>query len=190
MYCPKCSQPQVSEEVRFCSRCGFSLSAVRELVAGSGGDTLVERGAEAQPGQLSRGRRGVRKGARMMLASLVLGLIVAVFASIDDVFAVLILLPLLCFVVGFGRVLYGVFLADKRARRAKEAITHASGISLTTAQIGGDTRRHELFGPWATAPVGSFTAQQGETSKMVQPPSVAEGTTRLFQEGEPDPLRK
>jgi ribosomal protein L37E len=35
MYCPKCSQQQVSEEVRFCSRCGFSLSAVRELIAGS-----------------------------------------------------------------------------------------------------------------------------------------------------------
>jgi hypothetical protein len=176
--------------VRFCSRCGFSLSAVRELVAGSGGDTLVEREAKAQPGQLSRGRKGVRKGARMMLSSLVLALIVALLASMDNDFAALILLPFLCFVVGFGRVLYGIFLADKRARRAQGAITQASGIPLTTAQIGGDTRRHELFAPWSTAPVGSFTAQQGETAKMVQPPSVAEGTTRLLPEDEPDPLRR
>ncbi len=38
MYCPQCSQPQLSEEMRFCSRCGFSLSGVKELVA-AGGET-------------------------------------------------------------------------------------------------------------------------------------------------------
>jgi hypothetical protein len=185
MYCPKCSQPQVSEEVRFCSRCGFSLSAVRELVA-AGGSTLVERGVEAQPGQLSHGQRGVRKGARMMLASVVLALFIALLSSMDDVFAVFLLLPFLCFVVGFGRVLDGVFLADRRERRAKKAITQPPGIPLTTAQINGDARRPELSAPWA-APVGSFTAQQGETAKMAQPPSVAEGTTRLLLDDEPEP---
>lgn len=36
MYCPKCSQQQVSDEVRFCSRCGFLLSAVAEIVKNDG----------------------------------------------------------------------------------------------------------------------------------------------------------
>ena len=34
MYCPKCGQQQVSEEVRFCARCGFTLAAVKAGLAG------------------------------------------------------------------------------------------------------------------------------------------------------------
>ena len=178
MYCPKCSQQQVSDEVRFCSRCGFSLSAVRELVASS---ALVERGVEAQAEQLSRGQRGVRKGAWMMLASLALTLVVGLLARIDDDFAVFLLLPVLCFVVGFGLVLYGVFLAEKRARLVKGAASQPHGVPVMPGQIGGTAHRPELSPPRA-APVWSFTAQRAETAEMVQPPSVAEGTTRLLDE--------
>lgn len=33
MFCPKCGQEQVSESVRFCSRCGFKLNTVEETLA-------------------------------------------------------------------------------------------------------------------------------------------------------------
>ncbi len=36
MYCPKCSQQQVSEETKFCSRCGFPLGLVSEILAHGG----------------------------------------------------------------------------------------------------------------------------------------------------------
>jgi hypothetical protein len=32
MFCPKCSQAQASDNLRFCSRCGFRLDEVKELV--------------------------------------------------------------------------------------------------------------------------------------------------------------
>ena len=179
MYCPKCSQQQVSDEVRFCSRCGFSLSAVRELIARS--NALVERGVEAQAEQLSRGQRGVRKGAWMMLASLALTIAVGVLARIDDDFAVFLLLPVLCFVVGFGLVLYGVFLAEKRAPLVKGAASQPQGVPVMPGQTGGTERSPELSPPQA-APVWSFTAHRAQTAEMVQPPSVAEGTTRLLDE--------
>ena len=35
MFCSKCGQEQASESVRFCSRCGFKLSAVEEALAPS-----------------------------------------------------------------------------------------------------------------------------------------------------------
>ena len=35
MFCPKCSQQQLSSDVRFCPRCGFQLEVVKELVAES-----------------------------------------------------------------------------------------------------------------------------------------------------------
>ena len=34
MYCPNCGQQQVSEEMRFCSRCGLALSGLTEWLNG------------------------------------------------------------------------------------------------------------------------------------------------------------
>ena len=36
MYCPRCSQQQVSEETKFCSRCGFPLGLISEVIAHGG----------------------------------------------------------------------------------------------------------------------------------------------------------
>ncbi len=36
MYCPRCSQQQASEETKFCSRCGFPLGLVSEVLAHGG----------------------------------------------------------------------------------------------------------------------------------------------------------
>jgi uncharacterized membrane protein YvbJ len=36
MFCPKCGQQQLSEETKFCSRCGFLLTAVWDLVSNNG----------------------------------------------------------------------------------------------------------------------------------------------------------
>jgi hypothetical protein len=32
MFCPKCSQEQASDDIRFCSRCGFQLNIVKALL--------------------------------------------------------------------------------------------------------------------------------------------------------------
>lgn len=36
MHCPRCGQQQVSEEIKFCSRCGFPLGLVSEILAHGG----------------------------------------------------------------------------------------------------------------------------------------------------------
>lgn len=36
MYCPRCSQEQILEEIKFCSRCGLPLALVAEVVAHDG----------------------------------------------------------------------------------------------------------------------------------------------------------
>jgi hypothetical protein len=41
MYCPKCSQQQLSEQVRFCSRCGFNLDTVKASLAADGGVAMT-----------------------------------------------------------------------------------------------------------------------------------------------------
>ncbi len=182
MYCPKCSQQQVSEEVRFCSRCGFSLSAVRELVTSS--NLLPERGAEMQAGQVSRSQRGVRKGAWLMLASLALAIVAGLLSAIEDDFAILLFLPLLGLVLGFVRVLYGIFFEEKRAKKRAElkaAASQANPVPLTPGQFGNAASNPQLSPP-RVAPIEGFTAHKVETAEMVRPPSVTENTTRLLDE--------
>ena len=36
IHCPKCGQQQTSNEIRYCSRCGFLLTGVSEIVANDG----------------------------------------------------------------------------------------------------------------------------------------------------------
>lgn len=36
MHCPRCGQQQVSEDIKFCSRCGFPLGLVSEILAHGG----------------------------------------------------------------------------------------------------------------------------------------------------------
>ncbi|HYO62953.1 MAG TPA: hypothetical protein VER08_04780 [Pyrinomonadaceae bacterium] len=164
MYCPRCSQQQASEEVRFCSRCGLPLSAVRELVVGGG--ELVEREAEAQAGRPMRALKGMRKGVWWMLASLLLALVAGILTALDDDLAVFVLLPVLCFFVGFARLLYGTFLEGRVKKDASQA------------HVAAATRRPELAPPTGT-PVEAFAAQR-RTAEMAQPPSVTESTTRLL----------
>ena len=186
MYCPKCSQQQVSDEMRFCSRCGFPLSAVRELIA-SGGGAPVEHGAGAQAEQLSRSQKGVRKGARLMLVTLALALVAGFLTAMDDDFAILLIPLVLSFLVGFARVLYGVFWAEKRAPKVKGAASQPHAVPAMPGQLDAAARSPQLSPP-RVAPIESFTPQRVETAEMIRPPSVTENTTRLLDE-ESDPRR-
>lgn len=60
MHCPKCGQQQVLDEMRFCSRCGFALGIVTELILTGG--TLPERETESFAARLSGRKRGKRFG--------------------------------------------------------------------------------------------------------------------------------
>ncbi len=177
MYCPKCSQEQISDEMRFCSRCGFSLLAVRDLVAS--GNALVK--PEAEKLQLSCGQKAVRRAAWMFVATVALSLFVGFLAAMEDDFAVFFVFPFLIFVIGFALMLYGVFIADKRAARKKAAALQLAQLAASMqGQMGPAPRTPELYPP-RMAPE-SFTARKPQTAEMVRPPSVTENTTKLLDE--------
>src|ERR1043165_6536148 len=66
MFCPRCSQEQVSEQMRFCSRCGFPLIVVSQLIAGDG--KMPGFDEEGKP-RRSRRQKGIRLGTLLMLIS-------------------------------------------------------------------------------------------------------------------------
>ena|ERR1041385_8899023 len=80
MYCPNCGQQQVSDEMRFCSRCGFALSGLAEWLAGG---ILVRRAEE--PRALSRRRKAIRRAAKLMFFSAVMfPIFLAISIGIDE----------------------------------------------------------------------------------------------------------
>ncbi len=181
MYCPNCGVEQISDEMRFCQRCGLALTDVKNLISRI---PLVAPVAEVQTVPRSRGQRSARKGAWMMLVSLVLAFIAGFLTAIDDDFGFLFLLPVLLFLVGFAVTLYGVFLADRKAQA--KSITHY--VPPMPAQLPSAARNPELFAA-RSQPIENFRPQRAQTAEMVQPASVTENTTRLLDE-ESEPRRK
>jgi hypothetical protein len=69
MFCPQCSHRQVSDDTRFCSRCGLPLGLVTDLVANSGN-------------QLQREKREITGIGLMMATVLMLINFIIVFGAV------------------------------------------------------------------------------------------------------------
>src|SRR5262245_45834927 len=81
MYCPNCGQQQISDEMRFCSRCGLALTGLAEWLA-SGRLQRVEPAQVAEP---SPRRKHLRRAAKLMFFSGVLFVIFLVISlAIDE----------------------------------------------------------------------------------------------------------
>jgi hypothetical protein len=170
MYCPQCSQEQVSEEMRFCSRCGFPLAIVSQLVRNGG--ALPGFNPEAKV-QLSPRQKGVRWGVMLMIISALLVPLSALATAIEEDFAVLFIPVFVIFVFGLGRLLHAYLLAQKTPTE-NERPSAAKARSLPGA--------HQTALPAAqTIPVTNWR-QPVNTSEMARPFSVTDNTTRLLND--------
>ncbi len=70
MFCPQCSQEQISEDTRFCSRCGFLMTGVSQLLANNG--MLPQLLNSSNSGLETPRKKGVRKGGKLMLLGLII----------------------------------------------------------------------------------------------------------------------
>src|SRR5215203_891472 len=77
MFCPRCGQEQISNETRFCSRCGFLMTGVGELVA-NGGNTALTVPQTAKPD--SPRKRGLKQGLFIFLLTFLIVPIIAILS--------------------------------------------------------------------------------------------------------------
>ena len=75
MHCPKCGQQQITDQTRFCSRCGFLLTGVAQVVENEG---IVPMPAQARLASGSPRRRGVMQGTFIFLLSFLIVPLVAI----------------------------------------------------------------------------------------------------------------
>ena len=167
MYCPNCGQQQVSDEMRFCSRCGLALSGLAEWLTGGG--VPVQRQVEVQQVSADSPRRkGIRRAAKLMFFSGVLfPIFLAISLAVDEGGPMI--LPILVFFVSLVMMLYARLFSAKTV----PIVHHTAQTTLS----GSATTRSSLP-PATSIPINS--RQQVRTNELAQPPSVTEHTTRLL----------
>src|SRR2546423_620728 len=118
MYCPNCGQQQIVNELKFCSRCGFPMEGVVNLLSSGG---LVPQPIAAQSGlkELSPRQKGQRQGAMMMLLTILLVPLVGIITGVLDLLPGLFipLTAILLFVGGLLRIVYAGLFEEPGAKR-------------------------------------------------------------------------
>ena len=163
MYCPNCGQQQISEEMRFCSRCGLALSGLGEWLAGG---LPVRRSDEPRP---LRQRKNIRRAAKLMFFSFALfPVFLLISIGIDEPGPLFV--PLLLFFVSLMWMAYSRLFIDDNIQVNQFA---------QPSTFGPMTSRTPLPPP-ISIPINDIGRQQVRTNELVQAPSVTEHTTRLL----------
>ncbi len=169
MFCPKCGQQQISEEMRFCSRCGFQLGEITALMA-SGGVSVASIAREMEIQKQLALKRRTRQGAKVMFASAVLFPLAMAFSiPLDSPFPLF--LPFIVFVAGLAWFLYFRLFGED----SYPSVTRDEIKQIETPTPG--------YLPPAQAPATPIAGRATHrTAEIVQPSSVTEHTTKLLDE--------
>ena len=180
MFCPQCGQQQLSDAVRFCSRCGFQLGAVSGLLA-SGGVPTADLAAAEGPSVESPRRRGVRQGGVMILFGIFL---MPMFAILHELLGTPDKLPLigvLFFMGGLLRLIYALAFEEGALRRRKGPLA-APHAYAPPGQFGAGAHGVGSLPPAQGVHAQGYVPPRVNTSEIGYQPSVTESTTRLLDE--------
>ena len=168
MYCPNCGQQQISEEMRFCSRCGLALTGLSDWLAH--GRVPLMRREETQPDPTSPRRKSIRRAAKMMFFSGVLFPIFLVFSLAAEEPGPM-AVPFILFFISLAWMLY--------ARLFKETNAPAS-LPASQATAFGPIPTRNALPPPINVPIPGVGRSTVRTNELAQPPSVTENTTRFL----------
>ena len=163
--------------MRFCSRCGFPLVGVSDLLARGGVNAMTPT---TQSGQQVRGLSPRQKGTRAGLMQMLSGfLVVPVIAILShNIFGwealIIPLAALITFVGGLLRIIYARLYEDDTPEMLPETTPAPAHLSARA--------RVSALPPQQSTPAPSFVPRRVNTAELVPPPSVTENTTRLLDE--------
>lgn len=183
MYCPRCGQQQISAETKFCSRCGFQLHIVSELLPNNGTLPELEKLYSGYRGWLTR-RNGVIFSLFWFLVFLFILTPIFGIADVDEMAGVSAILGV------FGGL--GLLIASLLLLRPASSLRHQVAVPLVNrvpSSMSADPARNALPPPTAQdsinyepPAVGKWRAP--DTGDLVRPGSVTEATTRLLKKDE------
>lgn len=178
MFCPQCGQQQANGIIRFCSRCGFPLDGVIQLL-GTGGMLPVYRSSTDEPAPISARRKGVKQGGLLFLSGILIVSLLGAMANFSNSAFLEILTAfaaIICFVGGPLRMLYAGLFEEGAP---KQVLSYGPPpMSAPRPQFGPPASQHALPPPPARPATG--WRQRPNTAELATPPSVTENTTRLL----------
>ena len=176
MYCPSCGLAQSRRDLRFCSGCGFQLSAVSGLLSTNGIPSVPDMPFSSPPKPIQSPRKqGVRQGAKLMFLSLVtLPVIIGLSIVVDG--PGFLIIPFTIFLAGLAWMIYSAIFGEDYA--AAPPATSFRQPHMNAQHLPAPPRHFNT--PHAEGH-RITTTPRIDTSEMTQPPSVTESTTKLFE---------
>jgi hypothetical protein len=199
MYCPICGQQQVSDLTRFCSRCGFLLTGVAQVIANNGNVPFIQPTSSLQLS--SPRKKGIKFGGALMLSGIILTPVAAILTDdlrIGDY--VVPLIAILTFLGGLLSMIFSLlFFSGSPKYFSSPDATSSNNLQNATPLFQSSHNKGALPPQSANFnPVGSaYTppAQQPNpvrgnwrdpnTNELVMQPSVTEETTKLLEQQKP-----
>ena len=168
MYCPQCGLQQISDNTRFCSRCGLAIGGLTEWLSGN---AMLATPPVLPTLYPSPRRKGMKNGAKLMFLSGVLLPIFFGLALMVDEPAPL-LIPFTIFLAGLFYLLYSRLFLE--ASPAPHQAYLPPPVRLASPAY------NQALPPASASAMGNLGQNQARTSELAQPASVTEHTTRLL----------
>jgi len=180
MHCPSCGQQQISNETKFCSRCGLPLTVIAEVVSYGG---YLPQLAELDKAQETK---WTRKNGLFFALFWFIFWVPLMTSILGGVFDIEVLGELSALVGVFGSILIFIYALGfmKRPVRYFDPRQYAASQQIPQ-HLGGQGQSHALP-PQQSIPVSSYAPPHPgnwrDTNDLQ--PSVTESTTRLLDEEE------
>ena len=177
MYCPKCSQIQTEDGLRFCSRCGFQLGVVKELIAELGTAPVATAESQAPPRFFSRRKQDLLFGATVMAVAATLVVQLSWFAPKAKI-----IFPLWMFWFAFLLFVLSFDALVRVARRLFSDDDHVSDGPAPRTQgfINKVSPATSELPPMRNRPAPALGFDRVNTGEILQPLSVTDHTTNLL----------
>lgn len=183
MYCPRCGQEQITEETRFCSRCGFLLTGIAEVMANDGA-LPVAAAASTGISVSSPRKKGLKQGLFIFLLTFLVVPLLSIFTLMLDAEPYAVVIGAIVLTVGgLLRMAYALmFEASEPGENTLEQNVYQSAQSLLNKK-----KEANALPPQTSFPVDSYAPPGQGTwrdTNDLTPSSVTDNTTKLLQKDE------
>lgn len=182
MFCPNCGQQQVSQEIKFCSRCGFPMGLVSEILAHGG--FLPQLADLYKSKKIFTKLNGMKFGLIWFLFWSFLMTPLLAIAGGEEIVAVT---AVLGFVGGMIIAILSALFLQNVPRSLPDGYLNQPD-NMKPAHLAGNQAQNALP-PQQTQPAQSYVPpvkswKSADTGELVRPSSVTEETTKLLKTDE------
>lgn len=176
VYCPRCGQEQISAEVRFCSRCGFVMTGMTEIVLGGG---IPQQLMSNEPKPPTARRRGLKQGGAWFLLGVMMVPLLAILHELMRFPVEFVgLAAVIFFIGGIVRMVFALIFesGNPQEKTLEENV-------FQTAQKFLNKKKPSELPEGKSIPTEGYVpprAANWRDTNDLEPSSVTDHTTKLF----------